>query len=211
MSFVIWGMMAGRAIHWMMYGETRDLMRRGKMVLMIMGVMSAAITLRLWNWDAPLDVFRGIASLSIRNANMPLYFALGCGVTVMAVAACLWLYDRKGLTFGQSATFAGRTSLFTFSFGNVLLYLAPNPALSPVQSWAYALFLFAAICVQSYVFWKGQTPKDSTRQSLPGAMLGRLISYMNARTAALTQAPAELYVRWLEPAGPQAMPAASRS
>lgn len=200
MTFVIWGMVTGQAIKWMMSDEAPKLAARGWTLLASMLVLSVAVTLRLWNWDAPLETFAGIATLTIRNANMPLYFTLGLSATVLCVVGCILLYDRLHASFGRSVTFAGRTSLFTFSFGNVLLYFAPNLTLPPAQSWAYAVALFLAICVQSYVFWRVQLPRKDVSATGPGVWLGDFISLMNRKITGLTGTAARHYGGWLRPA-----------
>ena len=200
MTFVIWGMVTGQAIKWMMSDDAPKLAARGWTLLASMLVLSVAVTLRLWNWDAPLETFAGIATLTIRNANMPIYFTLGLSATVLCVVGCILLYDRLHVSFGRPVTFAGRTSLFTFSFGNVLLYLAPNLTLPPAQSWAYAVALFLAICVQSYVFWRVQLPRKDVSATGPGVWLGDFISLMNRKMTGLTGTAARHYGGWLRPA-----------
>jgi len=199
MTFVIWGMVVGKAIKLMMAGETPKEIAQGKRLLTGMFAAAVAATLLLWNWEAPLQDFAGIATLKIRNANQPLYFALGCAVTIACVMLCIQLYDRMNASFGQSVTFAGRTSLFTFSFGNVLLYLAPKLTLTLAMSWIYALALFAAICLQSYIFWTVQAPAKDKPQSAPGAWLGDFIRTMTQRVSGLTNPVARHYSRWIEP------------
>ena len=199
MTFVVWGMVVGKAIRLMMYGETPKQETQGKILLGGMFAVAAAATLLLWNWNAPLEDFAGIATLKVRNANLPLYFALGCTVTIACVMACIQLYDRMGVRFGHSVTFAGRTSLFTFSFGNVLLYLAPNLTLSLAMSWAYAVVLFAAICLQSYIFWIVQTPAKEKPRIAPGAWLGSFIHMMNRNVSGLMSPLAHHYSRWIAP------------
>jgi len=199
LTFVIWGMVVGKAIKLMTNGDSEADMAEGKQLLSGMFVAAAGVTLLLWNWDAPLQDFVGIATLSIRNANLPLYFSLGCAVTIACVMLCIQLYDRMGASFGRPVTFAGRTSLFTFSFGNVLLYLAPNLTPSLLGSWAYAVALFAAICLQSYIFWRVQAPASDKSQTAMGAWMGEFIRTITRRVSGLTTPFARHYSRWIQP------------
>lgn len=166
MSFVIWGMVIGRIVGtFTQENATRKqlLNALGALILML---VASAVTLELsWNLRAPLDTALHLADMSIRNHNQPIYFAFGLTGALLAIFLCLVLYDANSLRFGQSLTFAGKTSLFTFSFGNVILYLAPQPSLSTGGAWAYALFLFLLICLQSYAFYTLQTarPEGASR------------------------------------------------
>lgn len=199
MTFVIWGMVVGKAIRLMMSGETPKQVTEGRRLLGGMFAAAAAVTLMLWNWDAPMEDVAGIATLAIRNANLPLYFSLGCAVTIACVMICILLYDRMNVSFGHGVTFAGRTSLFTFSLGNVLLYLAPQITPTPVGSWIYALILFVAICLQSYIFWRVQTPTENAAQTKVGAWLGSFIRSVTHRVSSLTAPMAKHYSQWITP------------
>lgn len=158
MSFVIWGMVIGRIVNIL----TRENATRKQLLnalgALIFMLVAAGITLELaWNLRAPLDTAVHLADMSIRNHNEPIYFAFGLTGALLAIFLCLILYDANSFRFGQSLTFAGKTSLFTFSFGNVILYLAPQPDLGVQGAWAYGLFLFLLVCLQSYIFHRLQT------------------------------------------------------
>lgn len=169
MSFVVWGLLIGRIVV-ILTQETiprqQALNAIGALLLML---VASIITMEaFWNLSAPLDTVIHLADMSIRNHNEPIYFAFGLAGALLAIIACLVLYDANGFRFGRSLTFAGRTSLFTFSFGNSLLYLAPPLSLNTSGAWLYALLLFALICLQSYAFYALQTSSSES----PGKLVG---------------------------------------
>lgn len=153
MTFVIWGMMIGRAVIVL----TRASSSRQEIMQAACGMgalllVSGAVLLAFWNFDAPFHTVRDLSNLTYRNINHPIYFAFGLFGTLLAVFVCLILYDVLRVKVGRSLAFAGKTSLFTFSFGNALLYLAPALTLSLTGSWIYTFALFFLVCLQSYAF-----------------------------------------------------------
>lgn len=193
MTFVVWGLVIGQAVGQVMSGQTREIVRRGRLVLASMFCLAVIVTLVRWHWYAPFETMTEIANLTLRNANLPIYFALGCCFTIASLALCLFLYDRKGVRFGHSVTFAGRTSLFTFSMGNVILYLAPDLNLGPLHAWLYTGLLFGLICLQSYVFWKVQSPPAHRQASLAGRSLQTLIVSTSHAVSQIVSGPAAFY------------------
>lgn len=198
MTFVAWGMIIGYAVNLLLNGETDQEKHKGRSLLAAMVVVAFAVAARLWNWSDPFATLTGLSDLSLRNGNYPIYFALSCGVTIVSVLACVFLYDRRGVKLGLSLDFVGRTSLFTFSFGNVLLYLMPfRPEIPTFWAWVYTAALFLAICLQSYIFWSVQNPPGQTKQSTLGAALAAVIRNTGRVVSDLTRFPARIYSNWV--------------
>lgn len=188
--FVIWGMLIGRAVIMLTRGgSTRQDKLKAAGILAAMFAVSAVVLLMFWNLKAPAETVLGLSNLTFRNANHPIYFAFGLASTLVAVLLCLAMSDWMGLKIGQSITFAGKTSLFTFSFGNALLYLAPLLALSLTGSWIYTFILFFLVCLQSYTFHWLQTSRGNPLAARFQAMLG----WINARLSWLPKRVAPNY------------------
>lgn len=177
MTFVIWGMMIGQTAMVLARPSSsrREIVRAaGGMAALLL--ISATVLLVFWNYEAPHDTVRDLSSLAYRNANHPIYFAFGLFGTLLAVFASLILYDGLRMKAGRSLAFAGKTSLFTFSFGNALLYLAPALTLSLTGSWIYTLILFCLVCLQSYAFNWLQTVRDNPLASRFQALIVQINS-----------------------------------
>ena len=102
-----------------------------------------------------VDVIDGLADGSLRRDSNPLYFATGILSATLMTLFFVWMIDiRKVGSIGawSHATFFGRTSMFTFAWGNVLLYLvAPQPTnVTGALAWTAALLV--ALCVMSLGF-----------------------------------------------------------
>lgn len=162
MTFVIWGMMVGRAVIVLTgTSSSRQEIMQSACSMGALLLVSGAVLLAFWNFDAPFNTVRELSNLTYRNINHPIYFAFGLFGTLLAVFVCLILYDVVRAKVGLSLAFAGKTSLFTFSFGNALLYLAPALTLSLTGSWIYTFALFFLVCLQSYAFNWLQTARGN--------------------------------------------------
>lgn len=196
MTFVIWGMMIGRAVIVLSRptSSRQDIVQAACSMGALL-LVSGAVLLAFWNLDAPFNTVRDLSNLTYRNINHPAYFAFGLFGTLLAVFACLILYDVFRVKFGLSLTFAGKTSLFTFSFGNALLYLAPALTLSLTGSWIYTFVLFFLVCLQSYAFNWLQTARENwlaTRFQALIAQINSAVGWLPRQLAA----PYTGYLGW---------------
>lgn len=145
LSLVVFGMALGRAL----FGGD-DLRRRAALVL---GLAATALAVDVALWDAA--TVRGLGNLSLRMDSDPLYFATGVlGAFALTSALTLLTAGRSDTTTRRLAgwTFFGRTSLFTFAFGNMLLYTVDAAPGSGPQALAIALALLVAIAALSLWF-----------------------------------------------------------
>jgi len=151
--FVCVGMLIGRLAESLLSATPGDATRarRGFAALLL---ISGAASVAMWNWQAPLATVYAISDMSLRNLNHPQYFALGAFAMTSSAWLALELYDRRDFTFGRGVAFIGSTSLFTFSFGNMLLIIAPHMNLSAHSSMVYGLTLLAAVLALSWLFRK---------------------------------------------------------
>ena len=103
----------------------------------------------------PQGTIEALGNMSLRMNSHPLYFAVGIAMAAWLTASCIWLADilKVGSNAGWNRmTFFGRTSMFTFAWGNILLYLVqPEPqTLGSTMLWA--ILLLATICAMSFFF-----------------------------------------------------------
>ncbi|MFN3314742.1 MAG: OpgC domain-containing protein, partial [Hyphomonas sp.] len=181
LTFVVWGMLLGRIVTILTReAENRKAVLNAIGALLVMFGVALAVMVIFWNQDVPGQTLRELGNMELRNQNHPIYFAYGMMGAMAAIMAFLVFYDANRMRFGRSIGFAGATSLFTFSFGNALLYLAPQLDLSPAATWAYAVFLFLLIGAQSYAFYWLQTRRPDEPH--------RLVTRFQSALAAMNQA-----------------------
>ena len=149
--FVFIGMLIGQLAEKLLSSAPGE-PRQARRSLLLMLIVSGGISVALWTWQDPYATVRAISDMSLRNHNHPTYFALGTFAMTAAAWVALELYDRRGATFGKGVVFIGSSSLFTFSFGNMLLIAAPKFTLSPAGSLLYGLVLLVAILLLSWSF-----------------------------------------------------------
>lgn len=95
---------------------------------------------------------RDLGNMSLRIAGHPLYFFVGMLFACVLTAAAV-LATSRGTSdrFWRDAAFLGRTSLFTFAFGNMLLYcIVFEPESRAEALWVAAALLVAIIALS---FW----------------------------------------------------------
>ncbi len=112
---------------------------------------SAALVVTLTAPFSVTDGIRQLGDMSMRMDSHPLYFAEGMAgavaVTTFAVLATQSLPEEKRKSI-EAFAFLGRTSLFTFSFGNMILYCVtakPTTASSALTLTAGLLLLIVAL------------------------------------------------------------------
>lgn len=101
------------------------------------------------------EAIDGLVDGSLRKDSHPLYFAAGTVSATLMTLLFVQLIDIRtigNVDFWTRMTFFGRTSMFTFAWGNIFLYLV-NPA--PVSAGAaliWAAALLGGICAMSFAF-----------------------------------------------------------
>ncbi|WP_157004486.1 hypothetical protein [Brevundimonas nasdae] len=197
---VIYGMWLGRTANDLLNGDGS---RRNKArhALFIGIVLSTLISAGLWNWQAPYGTVRAISDMSLRNLNHPLYYALGtCAMTVAAWAA-LEFYDVQQKQYARFITFIGSSSLFTFSFGNIILILAPRVTTDPLFTLVYGLALLAVVVIMSLMFRWALDRGAQQRQSGEFGLAARFQSAQGEIVAGIHRAvlkPSQIYAKMLQ-------------
>jgi len=98
-------------------------------------------------------------AMSLRKSNDPLYFLIG-SASACALACLATLVTKHMPAKGWLAlTFFGRTSLFTFAFGNMLLYMVEIEPRTREQSLFWTFSLTAAIGLLSFFFDRAVSQK----------------------------------------------------
>ncbi|MCR9235914.1 MAG: OpgC domain-containing protein [Alphaproteobacteria bacterium] len=169
MTFVVIGMIIGRAVL-LSFDDQSAIRRKGAAILGALFVCSLAISALLWDFQAPFQTIRNIADMSLRNLNHPIYFSLGISATIFCVVICIWLFDVQKYSWARWISFLGKASLFTFSFGNILLYAAPDVGVSKTTSLIFSLIALFLICLQTYVFIQLVAPGQTGRTSEFGGL-----------------------------------------
>lgn len=171
MSLVLLGVVIGWCVSAFLQGDTRA---RRAALGWTLTIFLPALAVIIVCWTDTSQVLRGIVSLNIRNDNHPFYYALGTASTIAFLALCLLLFDVKQIGFADGIRFLGNTSLFTFCFGNVLLYLQPWGLMETRSVWL-ALVFSLLITAQSYVFaamFKKGKLKDTWLANRTAAIIG---------------------------------------
>lgn len=169
MTFVVIGMIIGRAVL-LSFDDQSAMRRKGAAILGALFVFSTAVSALLWDLETPFQTVRNIANMSLRNLNHPIYFSLGISATIFCLVICLWLFDVQKYTWARWISFLGKASLFTFSFGNILLYAAPNLGVDKTSSLVFSLIAVFLICLQTYAFIRLVMPGKTGRMSVFGRL-----------------------------------------
>ncbi|CUJ18583.1 OpgC domain-containing protein [Cognatishimia activa] len=103
----------------------------------------------------PSSYISGIPNMELRMMSHPVYFI--CGTSVAYATAIFLVMVFDSWKFGSrellnKLSFFGRTSLFTFAWGNILLYLINLTPDGPAETKIYALSLTLSIVLMSYGF-----------------------------------------------------------
>ena len=98
--------------------------------------------------------------IHLRNINHPAYLLYGCSAAVIFIELFTAVRRAAGISFNSTWMIFGRTSLFTFCFGNILLYAAhlwdPSAPPDPVRFVAAAAAaLTLSVLYGRFREWKG--------------------------------------------------------
>lgn len=197
---VVYGMWLGRTASALLSGDGAG-RNKARHALFIGTVLSALISASLWDWQAPYETVRAISDMSLRNLNHPIYYALGtCAMTVAAWAA-LEFYDVQRKSFGRPLTFIGASSLFTFSFGNIILILAPRVTTEPLGSLVYGLALLAIVIGMSWTFRWALERGAQEKESGKCGVAARFASFQGKIVARIHETvlwPSRVYAKMLQ-------------
>ncbi|TNM62145.1 OpgC domain-containing protein [Aliirhizobium smilacinae] len=135
-----------------------------------------------------------LGNMSLRMDSDPLYFAAGiCGaiaITSLAVLATQRLSPEVKQRL-EKPVFFGRTSLFTFAFGNMILYAWPETPAALGSAVLQAVLISIVITGLSYLF---------DREVRRGGTLALVIKWFQARIASFVK----MLMVWSTPRAEQA-------
>lgn len=189
------GMIVGNATA-ALFAEDRRLRRVGAIWMLTIAAISAGLTLFFWNWGDPMATVIALADMSVRNLNHPIYYASGILTTIIATGLCTFAFDSKEQRWLNPIKFMGTVSLFTFSFGNVLLYLQPFTAADPWSAHLLWLGLTAAILALAYFFYRVSSkihPSSDAIQWLGSTITQDVMKAVEKAIAFLTKPIADAY------------------
>lgn len=120
------------------------------------------------------DAIHNLGSMSLRIAGHPLYFAVGALFAGVLTSGTVLVttFSNSDLLWRRFAFF-GRTSLFTFAFGNMLLYavfITPDSATSALQLAATLIVAIVAISVWFDYVMRGQSTIGGTVRDIQQAI-----------------------------------------
>jgi hypothetical protein len=216
LTFVIYGMVIGR-LALKLLSDVAEVRAQARRQFALALAVVTAISLMLWPWGHPLaEPIQSLVRVVYRNSNHPIYFAIGATAATALVWSALELYDVGSARFGSAIAFIGSTSLFTFSFGNIVLVLAPRVHLPPLSALAYAFALVMIVFALGYAFY---TSLRIGRAQMASGQKGPLRTWAIVQGAiiqhitAAASGPASWYasILWPERRNPQPAEASAKS
>ena len=148
-GFVVAGMVMGKV---MAARPGRELLLSGPG----WGVRGAFIALVLvcaaWLWAGHYNIALPEVRGYLRNANHPLYLLTGVAATIVFIDVFGWIRSKVKIASDSIWMVFGRTSLFTFAFGNSLLYIVHIEDRSAPGNLALLISSIAAIMAMSLTY-----------------------------------------------------------
>jgi hypothetical protein len=117
----------------------------------------------------PRGTFSDLADMSLRMRSHTLYFSVGIGIAFFMTLAFVWIVDVKSIvntSTWSSLAFFGRTSMFTFAWGNILLYIVDYEPATLIGVYAFACLLLTTICTMSLAFDRIMRGSELARAAL---------------------------------------------
>ncbi len=143
---IVFGMVIGRMIRLQEHGRWLIGGLRSPLLAAFVGLILA---FSLVAARYPQDWVRHLGDMTMRNANHPLYFIYGALAALLILDLSMRLSRHLPDRLIHELSTLGRTSLFTFGFGNSALYLLMGPTAHPL---AAALLAFAMIVCASFAY-----------------------------------------------------------
>lgn len=198
LTLVVAGMFIGSAASKVLWGQDSE---RSQGLLRLGGLFTISALTASAFWTDTNYVLKATDYAIFRNDNHPFYYAMGLVQTIVWMSACLYLFDVKNYRWADGVRFIGRTSLFTFAFGNMVLYLQFFGPTSFHEQVFAAAACTAVIFLQSWIFFRLSARKE--RQGSPlwataSQITQTFNSAVSARLERLVAPMADRYSRWLD-------------
>lgn len=160
-------------------GETRS----NRTLLLLIAFLAVATYAS--TWVGPEEVnWASVSKKTLRNANHPFYFFNGALISTVIITALRGI--QKVRTGPLRATMLGQRSLFTFSFGNAVLYAVMGPHEMPplsamMLSAVLLVVIFACSAIYDRIEPKEALASGSALRRISAQWLHRVIDPVNDR------------------------------
>jgi len=130
LGFVVFGMVLGRI--WQSR-PGQEFLLSGPGWMLRAGFLAMLAATAIWIIAGGHNLLEPIERITLRNSNHPLYLLFGCTAAIVFIEVFSVLRRMAGLGAKSFWMIFGQTSLFTFCFGNILLYAVQlqDPAMLP--------------------------------------------------------------------------------
>ena len=196
---VVYGMWLGKIADGLINGDKHG-RRLARQTLLGATILSGLVSAALWDWSDAFGTLNALADMSLRNINHPLYYALGVFGLTIACWAALEFYDLRKQKIGRQLNFIGTTSLFTFSFGNIVLIVAPEIKTGLFGSIVYGIVLLFIVIALSWAFrfmLDDGLAQNIAKQRTFSAIFQSVQSNIISRIKVATRHPSIIYDRFL--------------
>lgn len=156
LGFVVFGMLLGKA--WQAR-PGREYLLSGPGWALRAGFLALLAVTVTWLVLGGYDLGIPDQRILLRNTNHPLYLLFGCTAAVIFIEVFTAIRRASGIGTNSFWMIFGRTSLFTFCFGNILLYAAhlwdPEAPADPLRFvWSSAAALALSVVYFHFREWK---------------------------------------------------------
>ncbi len=150
LTMVVLGMGLGKALGVLRRrgGEKRE----GVYLLASLTLVSLGICMVLWRQMGHEAALVGLTDMSLRIGSDPVYFFSGILGTLVLVGLCLAWHDWLGFAIAPAMNLFGRTTLFTFGFGTMIINIFPAEIAEVHGVWGATIFVFGLICASTFMF-----------------------------------------------------------
>lgn len=163
LGFVVFGMLLGRI--WQLRPGREFLLSGPGWALRISFLLMVALT-TIWAVAGGHDLMESASRTLLRNTNHPLFLLAGCAAAIVFIEVFTAIRRLARLSADSFWMIFGRTSLFTFCFGNILLYAVDlqdrSAPADPVLA-AWSTITAMSLSVVYYFFREGTWVRSNRR------------------------------------------------
>jgi OpgC protein len=130
LGFVVFGMLLGRI--WQSR-PGREFLLSGPGWILRAAFLAMLVSTAAWIIAGGHNLLEPAERVMLRNTNHPLYLLFGCAAAIVFIEVFSAMRRLAGMGAKSFWLIFGQTSLFTFCFGNILLYAVklPDPSAAP--------------------------------------------------------------------------------
>lgn len=160
LGFVVFGMLLG---HIWQSRPGREFLLSGPGWALRAGFLAMLAATATWIMAGGHNLLEPVVRITLRNTNHPLYLLFGCTAAIVFIEVFSALRRLAGIGAKSFWLIFGQTSLFTFCFGNILLYAVRlnDPAAAPEPArvvWSTLAAL--SLSILYYYFREGRWVKS---------------------------------------------------